>query len=48
MNPITEVTLENGKTSLFAYRFKYENINEDKEIKFQLQFEIISNVCHVG
>jgi hypothetical protein len=32
-----EVTLENGKTSLFTKKFRYEKIIDDKETKFQLQ-----------
>lgn len=42
INPITEVTLEKGKTRRFTKKFKYEKDTPDKEIKFQPQFEIAS------
>jgi hypothetical protein len=42
MNPIIEVTLENGKTKRFTKKFKYEKIIDDNETKFQLQLVIIS------
>jgi hypothetical protein len=40
MNPIIEVTLENGKTKRFTKKFKYEKIIDDNETKFQLQLQV--------
>jgi hypothetical protein len=37
MKPITEVTLENGKTRRLMKKFKYEKITPEKEIKFHPQ-----------
>jgi hypothetical protein len=42
INPTTEVTLENGKTSLLTKKFKYEKKTPDKEIRFQPQFDTAS------
>jgi hypothetical protein len=42
MNPITDVTLENGKTSLFTKKFKYDRETPEKEIKFHPQLETAS------
>jgi hypothetical protein len=42
MKPSIEVTLEKGNNNLFTKKFKYENIKEDREIKFQDQFVIMS------
>jgi len=47
MNPIIDVTLEKGKTSLFTKKFRYENTVDDNEIKFQVQLVIISIVWKV-
>jgi hypothetical protein len=37
INPITEVTLENGKTKRLTKKFKYEKTAPDKETRFQVQ-----------
>jgi len=37
IKPITEVTLENGRTNLFTKKFKYEKKTPDSETKFQPQ-----------
>jgi hypothetical protein len=42
INPIIDVTLEKGKTSLFTKKFAYENIIDESETKFQVQFVTIS------
>jgi hypothetical protein len=42
MKPSIEVTLEKGSNNLFTKKIKYENIRDDKEIKFQDQFVIMS------
>jgi hypothetical protein len=42
MNPRIEVTLEKGNNNLFTIKLRYENINEDNEIKFHVQLTIIS------
>lgn len=43
-----EVTLENGNTSLFTKKFKYEKIIDDKDTMFQVQFVITSIFWKVG
>jgi hypothetical protein len=42
INPKIDVTLEKGNKSLFTKKFKYEKIKDDNDIKFQVQFVIIS------
>jgi len=42
IKPIIDVTLENGSTSLFTKKFKYEKIIDDKDTIFQVQFVITS------
>jgi hypothetical protein len=42
IKPIIDVTLEKGRTSLFTKKFAYENIIEDNETRFQVQFVTIS------
>jgi len=42
MKPMMDVTLENGSTSLFTKKLRYEKIIEDKETMFQVQFVITS------
>jgi hypothetical protein len=37
INPITDVTLENGKTNRLTKKFKYEKKTPDKETKFHPQ-----------
>jgi hypothetical protein len=37
-----DVTLENGSTSLFTKKFKYEKIIDDNETIFQVQLVITS------
>jgi len=48
IKPIIEVTLENGKSNRFTKKFKYEKTNEDKDIKFQLQFVTMSMFWKLG
>jgi hypothetical protein len=48
INPKIDVTLEKGKSNLFTKKFKYENIKDDNDIKFQVQFVIISIFWNVG
>jgi len=43
-----DVTLEKGKSSLFTKKFKYENIIDDKDIKFQDQLFIMSMFWKLG
>ena len=42
IKPIIEVTLEKGRTSRFTKKFAYENIIEDRETRFQVQFVTMS------
>ena len=42
MNPIIEVTLEKGRTSLFTKKFIKEKMLVERETKFQPQTEIRS------
>jgi hypothetical protein len=42
IKPMMEVTLEKGRTNLFTKKFAYENIIEDNETRFQVQFVTIS------
>jgi hypothetical protein len=42
INPIMDVTLENGKTNLLTKKFKKENIVPEKETRFQPQTDIPS------
>jgi hypothetical protein len=42
INPITEVTLENGKTRRLTKKFKYDNDTPENEIKFHPQLETAS------
>jgi len=37
MNPITDVTLENGKINLFTKKFKNDKMTPDSDIKCQPQ-----------
>jgi hypothetical protein len=37
MNPIIDVALEKGISSLFIKKFKYEKTTEESETKFQVQ-----------
>jgi len=39
---MTELALENGSTSLFTKKFKYDKNTPEKEIKFQPQLETAS------
>lgn len=48
MKPITEVTLENGKTNRFTKKFKYEKKTPDRETMFQLQLDTASNPWKMG
>jgi len=43
-----DVTLEKGNTSLLTKKFKYENIIDDNETKFQLQFVTTSIFWKLG
>jgi hypothetical protein len=42
INPMTDVTLENGKINRLKKKFKYEKKIPDKETIFQLQLETAS------
>ena len=46
MKPIIEETLEKGRSSLFTNKLRYEKIDPDKEIKFQLHADIESIVLN--
>ena len=48
IKPIMDVKLEKGNKSLFTKKFKYENIKDDIEIRFQVQVVIISMFWKVG
>jgi len=48
INPITEVTLENGRTKRFTKKFKYDKDTPENEIKFQPQLEIASIFWKIG
>lgn len=43
-----DVTEEKGNTNLFTKKFTYENIIEDNETKFHVQFVTISIFWKVG
>jgi len=42
INPIIEVTLENGKRSRFTKKFKYEKTTPESETKFHPQLATAS------
>lgn len=48
MKPITEVTLENGKTKRLTKKFKYEKTTPDNEIKFQPHATTASMLWKMG
>jgi len=48
INPMIEVTLENGNTSLFTKKFRYEKIIDDSETRFQLQLVTASIFWKLG
>lgn len=43
INPMTDVTLEKGKTNRFTKKFRYEKKTPEREIMFQLQLDTASN-----
>ena len=48
INPKIEVTLEKGNNNLLTKKFKYEKTSDESEIKFQVQFVIISIFWKLG
>jgi hypothetical protein len=48
IKPSIDVTLENGSSNLFTKKFKYENIIDDKDIRFQDQLFMMSIFWKVG
>jgi hypothetical protein len=43
-----EVTLENGNNNLFTKKLTYEKIMDESEIRFHVQFVIISTFWKLG
>jgi hypothetical protein len=48
IKPSIDVTLEKGNNRRFTKKFKYEKIKDDNEIRFHVQFVIISIFWNVG